>query len=159
MVNQEIVNFANYLADVSGKIIRKYFRQELDEVNKQDQTSVTKADKEVEMALAEEITKKFPDHGIVGEEFGILNNNADYKWIIDPIDGTISFVMGRPIFGTLIALSYKNKPILGIINQPITKERWMGFEGSKATLNNKIIKGLLFSKPFVLKKIKTKRRL
>jgi len=76
--------------------------------------------------MREAIAKQFPDHGIVGEEFGNVNQNAKYQWVLDPIDGTVSFVMGRPIFGTLIALCFDGKPILGIINQPISGERWVG---------------------------------
>jgi histidinol phosphatase-like enzyme (inositol monophosphatase family) len=142
MSNQEIINFANNLADISGQVIRKYFRQNFDETEKDNQTPVTKADKEAEKAIRDAIIQKFPDHGIIGEEFGSINPNAKYKWIIDPIDGTISFVMGRPIFGTLIALSFEGKPILGIINQPITGERWVGIDDGKnlqTTFNGKKI--------------------
>jgi histidinol phosphatase-like enzyme (inositol monophosphatase family) len=131
MSNQEFINFANNLADISGQIIKKYFRQDFDETAKCNQTPVTKADKEAEEAIRNAIIQKFPDHGIIGEEFGSTNPDAKYKWIIDPIDGTISFVMGKPIFGTLIALSFEGKPILGIINQPITGERWVGIDDEK----------------------------
>ncbi len=140
MLNPEIVNFANHLADLSGEVIRKYFRQDFCEIEKDNQTPVTLADKETEMVIRNAIMKQFPDHGIVGEEFGNINPNAKYQWVIDPIDGTVSFVMGRPIFGTLIALSFEEKPILGIINQPINNERWCGFErqeNSKAVFSEK----------------------
>ncbi len=138
MLNQEIISFANHLADISGAVINKYFRQDFGEIKKDNQTPVTLADREAEQVIREAILKKFPDHGIVGEEFGNVNPNAKYQWVIDPIDGTVSFVMGRPIFGTLIALCENGKPVLGIINQPITNERWIGSEGS-ALFNNKKI--------------------
>ncbi|MCE3255416.1 MAG: histidinol phosphate phosphatase [Rickettsiaceae bacterium] len=140
MNNQELIDFGNYLADISSEVIRKYFRQDFAEIKKDDQTPVTKADKETELVLREAITKKFPDHGIIGEEFGHFNENAKYKWVLDPIDGTISFVIGRPIFGTLISLCFEDKPILGVINQPISGERWIGIAGGEATLNGKKIK-------------------
>lgn len=140
IINKEIINFANHLADSSGEVIKKYFRQEIGEENKSNQTPVTIVDREVEMLIRENIIKEYPSHGMVGEEHGNINDNADYKWVIDPIDGTISFVMGRPIFGTLIALSYKNQPVLGIINQPITGERWLGVINQGSTFNGKKIK-------------------
>jgi len=146
MLNQEIINFANHLADISGDVIRKYFRQDFSETKKDNQTPVTIADKEAEQEIRNAIIKQFPDHGIVGEEFGNVNPEAKYQWVIDPIDGTVSFVMGRPIFGTLIALCFEGKPILGIINQPINNERWVGYESlvvshkSIATFNEVKIK-------------------
>jgi inositol-phosphate phosphatase/L-galactose 1-phosphate phosphatase/histidinol-phosphatase len=139
MLNQEIINFANHLADISGEVIRKYFRQDFAEIKKNNQTPVTLADKEAEQIMRNAIAKQFPDHGIIGEEFGNVNPNAKYQWVLDPIDGTVSFVMGRPIFGTLIALAFEGKPILGIINQPINNELWCGIIGDKSTLNNKKI--------------------
>ena len=139
MVNKETNDFANYLADLSNAIAKKYFRLPNGEVEKSDQSPVTLADREIEEKIRAEIIKKFPDHGIIGEEFGNINEDADYKWILDPIDGTSSFIIGRPIFGTLIALTYKNKPILGIMNQPITGERWLGIEGQGSWLNGQKI--------------------
>ena len=144
MVNQQILDFVNHLADISGEVIKKYFRQNLEESKKDDHTPVTKADQETELAIRNAIIEQFPEHGIVGEEFGNINENAKYKWVIDPIDGTVSFVMGRPIFGTLIALCFEGKPILGVINQPISGERWLGVVGGQVntmtTFNGKKIK-------------------
>lgn len=139
MVTKEIVNFANYLADISEKVAEKYFRLNNGEVLKEDNSPVTKADREIEEVIRAEITKKFPEHGIIGEEFGDVNVNADFVWILDPIDGTSSFIIGRPIFGTLIGLTYKGKSVLGVMNQPISKERWVGNIGQGATFNGKKI--------------------
>ncbi len=140
MLNPEIINFANYLADISGDVIKKYFRQDFangfEEIKKDNQTPVTLADKSAEEVMRNAIIKKFPDHGIIGEEFGNINSDAKYQWVLDPIDGTVSFVMGRPIFGTLIALCFEGKPVLGIINQPINNERWCAAIDNKATFNN-----------------------
>lgn len=140
IITTEIISFANHLADLSAVTIKKYFRKNFDEQSKRNNTPVTIADKETEEVIRKAIRKKFPDHGIIGEEMEDTDLDADYKWVIDPIDGTTSFVIGKPIFGTLIALTYKDIPILGIINQPITGERWVGISGKKTTLNNKIIK-------------------
>jgi len=139
MITQEIKDFAHYLADLSAEITKKYFRLPNEEMAKEDDSPVTKADREIEEFIRKEIIKKFPTHGIIGEEFGNYNETSDYKWILDPIDGTSSFIIGRPIFGTLIALTYKNKPILGIMNQGITSERWCGILEEGSWFNNKKI--------------------
>lgn len=139
MPSQEIINFANYLADLSEEIAKKYFRTFNGETAKEDDSPVTKADREIEKIIRSTIEKKFPDHGIIGEEFGIKEADSDFTWILDPIDGTSSFIIGRPIFGTLIALADKGKSILGIMNQPITKERWIGIDEQGSWLNGKKI--------------------
>lgn len=139
MLSKELINFAGHLADISSKIAKQYFRLDNEEVAKDDDSPVTKADREIERILREEIQKNYPTHGIIGEEFGLHNEGADFTWILDPIDGTSSFIIGRPIFGTLIALTHKGKSILGIMNQPITSERWIGAEGI-STLNGEKIK-------------------
>ncbi len=139
MINQELIDFSNHLADLSSNIAQKYFRTQNHEQDKPDTTPVTLADKGIEKIIREEIMKKYPDHGIIGEEFGTINLDADFKWVIDPIDGTSSFIIGRPIFGTLISLTYKNVPILGVINQPINNERWLGAKDRGAIFNNKKI--------------------
>lgn len=134
------VEFANTLADTSGEILRQYYRALKSVETKPDRTIVTIADKEVEQTIRQLIKKHYPDHGIMGEEFGNENEKSDYQWVIDPIDGTISFSIGRPLFGTLISLVYKNKPVIGIIDQPITKDRWVGVQGEVAVHNNTMIK-------------------
>lgn len=140
MINQELINFANFLADISGEIAKKYFRSKITgEIEKDDNSPVTKADREIEALIRQEIEKKFPHHGIIGEEYGNKNENAEFIWILDPIDGTSSFIIGRPIFGTLIALIHNQKPILGILNQPIINERWVGIELQGSFFNGKKI--------------------
>ncbi len=140
MLNQEIINLSHYLADISVKIAQKYYRIDNGEIAKDDDSPVTKADREIEKVIREEIEKKFPQHGIIGEEYGDVRTNADFVWILDPIDGTSSFIVGRPTFGTLIALTYKGKVILGIMNQPITNERWIGIDGDGSYFNGNKIK-------------------
>ncbi|MFO1241917.1 MAG: histidinol-phosphatase [Rickettsiales bacterium] len=135
---KEFISVANQLADAAGDVICKYYRQPIPVDLKSDNSPVTKADQEAEKAMHRLIHKHFPQHGIIGEEYGVQNEGAKYVWVLDPIDGTASFIAGRPIFVTLIALLHKGKPILGIIDQPITKERWYG-DGKIATLNSKPI--------------------
>lgn len=133
---QEFKSFAEHLAQESGKIIRGYFRTGIKVDSKKDSTPVTIADKKSEEIMRNEIMKKFPGHGILGEEFEAYNENAEYKWILDPIDGTISFICGTVTFGTLIALTKNDKPILGVINQPILNEFLIG-DNSSCLLNGK----------------------
>src|SRR5262249_19806365 len=82
-----------------------------------------------EQAMRAVLSERFPDHGILGEEFGLDNAEAPLRWVLDPIDGTRAFITGRPVFGTLVALLDDETPILGIIDQPITGERWVGVAG------------------------------
>ncbi|XP_043708066.1 bifunctional phosphatase IMPL2, chloroplastic-like [Telopea speciosissima] len=131
------VDVANKLADASGAVIRTYFRKSFDILDKDDLSPVTIADREAEESMVSIIQENFPSHAIFGEENGwrCKEKSADYVWVLDPIDGTKSFITGKPLFGTLIALLYKGKPILGIIDQPVLKERWIGVSGSRTTLN------------------------
>lgn len=133
------IDFAHKLADASGEVIRRYYRQPCAVDAKADASPVTQADREAEKAIREMITQVYPDHGVIGEEFGSHNTEADWQWIIDPIDGTKSFMIGRPIFGTLISLAYQGKPVLGVIDQPINKERWIGGENLPSSCNGKSI--------------------
>jgi inositol-phosphate phosphatase/L-galactose 1-phosphate phosphatase/histidinol-phosphatase len=126
---------ASDLADAAGAAIRPYFRTALAIDDKPDQTPVTAADRAAEQAMRELIEQRFPNHGIVGEEFGRAREDAEFVWVLDPIDGTKSFISGVPLFGTLIALTHRGTPILGVIDQPILGERWLGGVGRHSTLN------------------------
>ncbi len=137
---KELVSFSNFLADESEKVIKKYFRTPLNIDSKEDKSPVTLADKEVELKIRELINKKYPSHGILGEEFDPQNIDSEFLWVIDPIDGTRSFIAGHKDFGTLIALVHKSKPIIGIINCPIHNERWIGIINEKTTMNDKAVK-------------------
>lgn len=136
---KEFKLFAKHLAEISGKIIRNYFRTQIKIDSKADDSPVTIADKKAEEIMREEIMKQFPDHGILGEEFGEHNSSSSYKWILDPIDGTKSFICGTVTFGTLIALVKDGEPILGVINQPILKEFLFG-DNNSAELNDQKVK-------------------
>jgi len=127
--------FAQHLADTAGEVIRPHFRKPLVVHDKADLTPVTAADRAAEEAMRGLIEGHFPSHGILGEEFGRVREGAEFAWVLDPIDGTKSFISGVPLFGTLIALTRRERPILGIIDQPISRERWAGAAGRPTTLN------------------------
>ena len=131
-------SFAKHLSIVSGTVINSYFRSGVKVDSKSDSSPVTIADKKAEELMREEIMKKFPDHGIIGEEFGKHNESSDYQWILDPIDGTKSFICGAVTFGTLIALTFKGNPILGVINQPVLKEFLIGDNNFTELNGNKV---------------------
>ena len=122
----EFLQIANRLADEAGEIVKQYFRQPFDVEVKGDDTPVTIADRNVEKRMREILEAERPDDGIYGEEFGVKESSNGYTWVLDPIDGTKSFVVGRPTFGTLIALCKDGVPVLGVIDQAILQERWVG---------------------------------
>lgn len=126
------------LADVTGKLITRYYLQGVAVETKADQSPVTAADREAEQLMRKMIKAWYPNHGIIGEEFGNENTDAEYVWILDPIDGTKSFVSHVPLFGTLIGLLHKGEPVAGIINNPILEQFYFG-DGKKAFLNDKPI--------------------
>lgn len=134
--------FLKLLAHESSSIIKKYFRTDFNIENKEDLSPVTIADKLTEEKMRELILKEFPSHGIVGEEFGTHNPDAEYVWVLDPIDGTKSFISGALSFGTLIAIMKNGKPIIGVINHPILNEFLIGdntsafLNGSKTQIRN-----------------------
>lgn len=136
---QSEIAFAEKLADASGDVVLTYFRTPVRVDDKADASPVTIADRESERVMREMIRAAYPHHGIIGEEYGRENENAEFAWVLDPIDGTKSFITGKPVFGTLIALLHNGLPVLGIINQPYTRERWVGAKGRRTTLNGREI--------------------
>lgn len=125
----ELAGFAARLADTAGEAIRPHFRKLAMVDSKSDASPVTIADRESEQAMRDLIAAHYPAHGIYGEEFGVSNPDAALMWILDPIDGTKSFVAGMPIFATLIALVDADGFALGVIDQPIVGDRWVGVRG------------------------------
>lgn len=116
----EFIEFCRHLARGSGELIRPHFRMDGIEIEtKKDLTIVTRTDREAESWMRAEIETAYPSHGIIGEEFGNVREDAEYVWILDPIDGTISFAAGVPLFGTLIGLMHKRRPVVGCIYQPV----------------------------------------
>lgn len=139
-VAEALVTFADRLADAAGAAIRPYFRQALTVDDKADLSPVTVADRDAEAAMRALIARHYPDHGVLGEEGGGDRVDAEYVWVLDPIDGTKSFISGSPLFGTLIALCRAGKPVLGIIDQPVLRERWRGLAGRPTTLAGKPVR-------------------
>jgi inositol-phosphate phosphatase/L-galactose 1-phosphate phosphatase/histidinol-phosphatase len=129
------IALANRLADAAGEAIRPYWRGAIGLETKSDASPVTLADRAAEEAMRRILTAEAGRDGIQGEEFGIERESASRRWVLDPIDGTTSFVAGRPIFGTLIALLEGGFPVLGVIDQPILGERWVGATGRGTTFN------------------------
>jgi myo-inositol-1(or 4)-monophosphatase len=111
--------------------VRPFFRSSLGVDQKADRSPVTIADRTAEQAMRAVLTERFPEHGVVGEEFGVDRPEARLRWVLDPIDGTRAFITGRPTFGTLVALLDGDRPILGVIDQPVTRERWVGAAGRR----------------------------
>ncbi|XP_017224693.1 bifunctional phosphatase IMPL2, chloroplastic [Daucus carota subsp. sativus] len=143
-VLDEFVRVANEAADAAATVIKQFFWEPklIQTFNKRDDDGfiveqATSADLAAEDAITAVILQNFPDHLIFGEERGWLPEErlAEFVWVIDPIDGTTSFKNGVPLFGTLIALLHKSKPILGIIDQPILRKRWVGVQGRPTTVD------------------------
>jgi inositol-phosphate phosphatase/L-galactose 1-phosphate phosphatase/histidinol-phosphatase len=140
MIDSSLIKLAEKLADTAAKVVMKYFRGTFNIDAKSDDSPVTIADKAAEAAMRSVIEDEQPEHGIIGEEMGNLNPEAEYVWVLDPIDGTQSFVTGKPVFGTLIALMRNGKPILGVMDIPALKERWIGAQGQPTTFNGDKVK-------------------
>lgn len=133
----ELAAFANELADAAGPIIRQHFRGGLAVEAKADESPVTIADRAVERRMRDIIEARWPGHGIAGEEYGLKAPDADLVWSLDPIDGTKAFISGRPTFGTLICVTERRAPLLGVVDCPILDERWVGGPGWPTTLNGR----------------------
>lgn len=136
-VTPEDIALAQQLADAAGAAIRPYFRAPHGLETKDDRSPVTLADREAEAAMRRLIERAFPDDAIIGEEYGVREGRSGRAWVLDPIDGTRAFITGRPIFGTLIALVIEGWPMLGVIDQPILNERWVGAVGAQTSFNGK----------------------
>src|SRR5689334_19677648 len=135
MAPVDFAAFVDELADVSGEAILPFFRTSLSIDNKAGAGGfdpVTAADRAAEATMRALIRQNFPKHGIVGEEFGSERGDAEYVWVLDPIDGTKSFICGMPAWGTLIALTRRGEPIYGMMHQPFTREHFTG-DGSAAS--------------------------
>jgi len=133
-VDAATIGFANKLADAAGAVIRPYFRKRIDIVDKSGPRAifdpVTQADRDAETAIRNLIKAEFPDDAILGEEHGHESGSSGRTWVLDPIDGTRAFITGRHTWGTLIALCEGDRPVLGIIDQPILGERFVGHAGT-----------------------------
>jgi inositol-phosphate phosphatase/L-galactose 1-phosphate phosphatase/histidinol-phosphatase len=140
IVTQDLIDLAERAANLSRPILRRYFRAPLDVIRKGDESPVTRADREAEAAIRRLLERETPEFGIIGEEHGTVRADADFVWVLDPLDGTRAFVVGKPTFGTLIALAYKGEPVLGAIDMPVLDERWIGASGHPTTFNGAVAK-------------------
>ena len=134
MIGPETIAFANRLADASGAVIRPYFRRRIEVTDKGAVEGsvfdpVTAADEEAEQAIRAIIERERPDDGILGEEFGEKASRNGRRWVLDPVDGTRGFITGRHEWGSLIALEEDGDAVLGVIDQPVLKERFVGANG------------------------------
>ena len=147
--NVELLKFANSFADLSKSILKKYYFKNFKVEEKTDGTLVTEIDKKIESKFRSLLKRKFPSHGVIGEEFENYHDENEYVWIIDPLDGTHSFISGKPLFGTLICCMRNKTPIIGLIDIPIMNQRWFGAKGFGVQFNSKKCK---------IKKVKKKFR-
>ncbi len=136
---EDFADFAQRLADASRETMSDAIRQSFRAEAKDDGSPVTAVDQAVEERLRHMIAQAWPGHGIVGEEQGASSPQSEYVWVIDPIDGTLAFLAGIPVFGTLIALTREEVPILGVIDMPVTGDRWIGAEGMQTSRNGEAV--------------------
>ena len=141
------LSLMHHMADLSAPVILPHFRSKVsvdEKLGKGVFDPVTEADRQAEQVIRQIIEQNLPDHAIIGEEFEDVTGTSEYCWIVDPIDGTRAFVMGSTSWGTLVGLTFQGKPLLGMMNQPFTGERfwatpegsfgrWSGFEGRLQT--------------------------
>ncbi len=131
----ELVQEVVHIAENASRIALQYFRQPILIEMKENMTPVTVADKKTEEYIRSELEKRFPEMGILGEEFGEVSRKSDLVWTIDPIDGTRSFIRGIPLFGTLVGLLHKGRPVLGTMVLPALDETYFAAEGTGTFCN------------------------
>jgi len=134
------IALAHRLADAARAAILPHYRSSLTSERKEDASPVTLADRAAEEAMRRILKAECPRDAIHGEEFGAETGSSGRTWVLDPIDGTASFLIGRPIFGTLIALVVDGWPVLGVIDQPVLDERWIGVTGQPTLLNGQPVR-------------------
>ncbi|OUS08917.1 inositol monophosphatase [Rhodobacterales bacterium 52_120_T64] len=133
--HQQISELALKTVNEASVTAMSYFRQLLEVATKGDESPVTVADKNVEAQIRKSLLDAYPDFGILGEEFGSENLDAQTYWVVDPIDGTRSFISGMPLFGMLLGLIEQGKPVLGIVGMPALDEIYVGQAGVGASMN------------------------
>jgi len=148
----DLLNAAENIANSVSDVTMRHFRTGFDVESKADESPVTIADKSTEAALRKAINERFPDHGILGEEYGAENLDRDYVWIIDPIDGTKSFISGVPLFGTLLGVLKNGVPVAGVIRMAGLDETFVGGKGMGSRMNGTVIetrKGVSLKDAFI----------
>ena len=136
----ELTRFAEELANQSGAMLRAAIQTAPAVELKSDRSYVTATDKAIETRLREMIDSRYPDHGILGEEHGARDLDAEFVWVLDPIDGTAPFIAGIPVYGTLIGLARNGRPWVGVIDHPASADRWVGVSGDRASHNGRPVR-------------------
>ena len=136
---EEHLALALELADLARHTLLNGYRPDYAHSIKSDGSPVTALDQEIERKLRSRIEERFPHHGILGEEYGVQGLDREYLWVLDPIDGTKSFAAGLTDFGTLIALCRAGRPIIGIVDMPLQKQRCLGILGRETTINGEVV--------------------
>ena len=136
----EFIEFITYLCEEAAKEILPHYGPDVEIDRKSDASPVTLADRNAEKRVRALIAEKYPEHGIIGEEYGSERSDAEFVWVLDPVDGTKSFISGVPLFATLIALMHKGRPVIGAINQPVLRQLVIG-DCTRTTLNGKPVTG------------------
>ena len=137
---EPLVSFAGQLADLAGDMLREAAHGAAVVEIKPDGTPVTDVDRAVEAALRAAIAAAFPEHGVIGEEYPPTRPDAEWVWIVDPLDGTKEFIQGLPLFGVLLALTRAGRFVLGLAEQPLTRDRWLGADGRGTTRNGRPVR-------------------
>lgn len=141
-VLEELQSFCSELKDTAREIIQRELSGEMDVETKPDKSFVTSIDKAIEKVHREKIQKKYPTHGVIGEEFGELSPDAEFVWTLDPIDGTEELVFGTPLYGTIISLLHRGRPVLGLIDHAALDLCTVGGMGIGVYSNGKRLKAL-----------------
>ena len=137
---EDLVQLAHSLADCARQKTLPLFRTPLEVMAKLDDSPVTVADRSAGASMRQLLGAKVPSHGILGEEHGRERMDAEYLWVLDPIDGTKSFITGSPLWGTLIALLHWGQPVLGLVDMPVLGERWLALQGRAAVCNGQPVR-------------------
>ncbi|GAA3463124.1 inositol monophosphatase family protein [Saccharothrix longispora] len=134
-LTSELTRFAEHLADEARLLLARAAAEPTSVDVKADNSFVTATDRAIEARLRELIGAAYPEHGIVGEEYGSSNADAEVVWVLDPLDGTAPFIAGIPVYGTLIGVSRHGSPWIGVLDYPATDDRWVGVSGTFAERN------------------------
>jgi len=132
---KDLLSDAVEIARIGGEYTLKYFKKDIEILIKEDDSPVTAADRETEQLIRKHIRERYPEHGIIGEEYGRINEESEVQWVLDPIDGTKSFIHGVPLYTTLIGIMIKNEPVAGVIYAPALDELCAAGKGLGATYN------------------------
>lgn len=136
----EFLQFSHRLADAVADIHRRHFRSEVTVEIKADGTPVTEVDRAAEEAVREQIMQAYPEHGVIGEEYPAHRPDAEYVWVVDPLDGTKLYLSGKPDFGLMLALAHHGRFILGVIDHAALGERWVGADGHGTVWNGRAVR-------------------